>query len=151
VIAFGAHYVALKQLLWLDHLARRFLFADLCAYEELARPVEPPDFFIIEPPHLATVPRMYRVAWLANLACQLVPFAPDRGDADYPELARRIAIALGTPASAHDALARLDALRTDAIARVDAGLAAALSASADGSSPASDAAPREPRGTASLG
>jgi hypothetical protein len=149
VIAFGAHYIALKQLLWLDHLARRFLYADLGAFDELARPVEPPDFFLVEPTDLATVPRLHRAAWLSTLARQLVPFADD--DACYPELARGIAIALGAPATAVDALARLDALRADAIARVDAGLAAALSAREDGSSPASDGAASEPRETASAG
>ncbi len=149
VIAFGAHYVALKQLLWLDHLARRFLWADLGAHDELARPIEPPDFFLVEPTDLATVPRLHRAAWLSTLACQLASFAPDGSDACYFELARGIAIALGAPVTANEALARLDALRADAIARVDAGLGAALSAREDGSSPASDAAAREASETAS--
>ena len=125
-IAFGEHYLQLKLLLWLLHLARRFALAEQGTDEarrRLAEPVEPPDFFLVEPPDPARVPRPARGAWFLALA-QLV--APGRGTPAYHELARRLAAAMAAPGTPHDTQAALEALRGELLATADAGVRAAL-------------------------
>ncbi|MGE5183512.1 MAG: hypothetical protein ACM31C_15680 [Acidobacteriota bacterium] len=126
LLAFGAHYLALKQSLWLQYLARRFLYAELGADDELAAPVEPSDFFIVEPPDLAYVPRLARAGWIAMLARAIVPLLPGGGDAAYAALAGHVAIVLGTTCAPADALARLAELRAETLCRGDLGLRGAL-------------------------
>ena len=128
LFAFGAHYVALKQSLWLQHLAKRFLWADVAAHAELAAPVEPNDFFIVEPPDLAGFPRLARAGWMACLARSVVPLLPDGSDAIYLELARHLAIVVGTTSAPADALARIAELRGETLVCADRGLQGALGA-----------------------
>ncbi len=126
LLAFGAHYIALKQSLWLQYLARRFLYAELGAHDELAAPVEPSDFFIVEPAELAHVPRLARAGWIARLARAIVPLLPGGGDAVYVRLAGHVAIVLGTSCAPGDALDKLAELRAETLARADLGLRGAL-------------------------
>jgi len=151
VLRFGAHYAGFKLVLWIYGLARRFVYADLeaalagrvCAAELAAlrdAPVEPPDFFSLEPEDPAAVPAAARAAWLAGLADLIVSMAPDGSDARLGELARRIASTLGerpppqqplaeeVPADARERVARavvaldeLDATFAEVGAHVEAG------------------------------
>jgi len=103
VLAFGAHYIAFKHLVWMYYLARRFLYADLVAAlgdgdaraagarAHLADPCEPPDFFIVGPDAMAQVPAEQRGVWFRTLAMPLVPFAP--GGTDAAQAARALEIA----------------------------------------------------------
>lgn len=95
LLAFGAHYADLKLLLWIYFLARRFLFADAGA--ELPAPVEPSDFFIVEPASLRDVPHDQRLAWFRQLANLVVPFAPRGADLPLRDCAYQIAAAMGMP------------------------------------------------------
>lgn len=133
VLAFGASYGAFKLIVWLYYQARRFLFADLVAAGVreaepfLAASVEPPDFYVIEPPAPATVPPPVRAAWLGELANLIVPFAPDGSDRPLLAGARRLAMAMAddTPdpvARAARVFARLDAIYGEILVDVEAGL-----------------------------
>ena len=124
----GAHYLQLKQLVWLLCLARRFAIADVgtpAATAMLAEPVEPSDFFLVEPPQLAAVPRAQRGAWFHLLARQVVPVA---GETIYRELAGRIAPVMATPATPADTYAALDALCGELLGAAEAGMRRALGA-----------------------
>lgn len=78
VLAFCAHYVGFKQLVWIHFLARRQLRPDDDS------PCEPPDCVVIEP-------ALPRAAWFAALAAMVVPIAPDGSDARLRELAADVA------------------------------------------------------------
>ena len=93
LLAFGAHYADFKLLLWIYFLARRFLFADAGA--ELPAPVEPSDFFIVEPASLRDVPHDQRLTWFRQLAGLVVPFAPRGADLPLRDVAFAIAAAMG--------------------------------------------------------
>ncbi|HTR50591.1 MAG TPA: hypothetical protein VMJ10_07785 [Kofleriaceae bacterium] len=127
----GAHYLQLKQLMWLLCLARRFAIADVgtpAARELLAAPIEPSDFFLIEPPDLAGTPRPTRGAWFHVLAQQVAPVLHDGSDGTYRELARRIAPAMAAPGTPHQTYAALDALGGELLAAAEAGFRRALGA-----------------------
>jgi hypothetical protein len=97
VLAFGAHYLAFKHLVWVYYLARRFLYQDVLAalgqtHERAAgaralldEPCEPPDFFVVGP-DAARLSLAQRGVWFRTLALALVPFAP--GGADVAQVAR---------------------------------------------------------------
>jgi len=93
LLAFGAHYADFKLLLWIYFLARRFLFAD--AGVELPAPVEPSDFFIVEPANLRDVPHDQRLAWFRQVASLVVPFAPRGADLPLRDAAFQMAAAMG--------------------------------------------------------
>jgi hypothetical protein len=140
VLGFGATYCGFKLVVWLYYQARRFLYADLAAAHEgtahpcgaelralLDAPCEPPDFYVIEPDHLAAVPPALRAAWLGQLAHLIVPFAPDGCDLPLLDGARRMAAAMldDTPdpvARARATFDRLDAIYGEVLADVEAGL-----------------------------
>jgi hypothetical protein len=127
--AFGAHYLQLKQLMWLLCLARRFVLADegsVAAKLVLAAPLEPSDFFLVEPPDLAGTPRPTRGAWFAVLGQQVAPILPDGDDAAYRELARRIAPAMAAPGTPAQTFGALDALCGELLAAAEAGFRRAL-------------------------
>jgi hypothetical protein len=102
VLAFGAHYLAFKHLIWMYYLARRFLYQDVLAalgeaHERaagaralLAEPCEPPDFFDVGP-DAARLSLAQRGVWFRTLALALVPFAP--GGADAAQATRGHALA----------------------------------------------------------
>ncbi len=99
VLAFGSSYAAFKIVVWIYFLARRFLYVDAGLVQRLAEPVEPPDFFLLEPVDHKSVSPPMRAAWLRQLADLIVPFA--RGDASFRPLAYQFADAMacgGTPA-----------------------------------------------------
>lgn len=134
VLGFGATYSAWKLALWLYYQARRFLYADLAAVHDSAElrglldaPCEPPDFFVIEPPHPAAVPAAVRAAWLGQLAALIVPIAPDGGDRAVRACADRMAAAMHDDtrepiARAVATFGRLDAIFGELVAAVEAGL-----------------------------
>jgi hypothetical protein len=134
VLGFAACYCGFKLVMWLYFQARRFLYADVCAARDsaamrelLRAPCEPPDFFVIEPDHLAAVPPALRAAWLGQLAGLIVPFAPDGSDRAVPGLAQRMAAAMGEDARdpierAIATFTKLDAIHGDVITCVEAGL-----------------------------
>src|SRR3569623_2429825 len=93
LLAFGAHYADFKLLLWIYFLARRFLFAD--AGVELPAPVEPSDFFIVEPANLRDVPHDQRLAWFRQVASLVVPFAPRGAALPLRDAAFQMAAAMG--------------------------------------------------------
>jgi len=127
----GAHYLQLKQLLWLLCLARRFAIADVgtpAARELLAAPIEPSDFFLVEPPELAAVPRAQRGGWFHLLAQQVAPVLHDGSDAAYRELAGRIAPAMAAPGTPAETYATLDALYGELLSAAEAGFRRALGA-----------------------
>jgi hypothetical protein len=92
-LAFGAHYANFKLLLWIYFLARRFLCADAGAPLDPA--VEPPDFFIIEPPDLRATTMPVRLGWFRQLASLVVPFAPGGADLRLRTIADGIAAIMG--------------------------------------------------------
>ena len=121
-VRFGTHYYSFKQLLWLNSLARRFAIADVAAARPelaeqaralLGNPIEPPDFFIVEPPNLHAVPRTMRAMWFRALA-QLVAPGP------YRELALRVAAA--------ETYATLDTIAHEVLSAVETGFRDALGA-----------------------
>ena len=138
VLAFGACYANFKLALWLYFLARRFVYADVAAaaprdadraamHALLAAPCEPPDFFVVEPPHLAAVPPAMRVAWLHGLSSLLVAFAPDGSDRRVCDRAVAMASALadahGDPIErACRAIDHLDDRFAELLGAVEAGL-----------------------------
>lgn len=133
VLGFGASYAAFKLIVWLYYSARRFLFADLVAAGVtdarafLDASVEPPDFYVIEPPAPAAVPAPLRAAWLGQLANLIVPFAPDGSDVRLLDGARRLAAAMADDtadpvARAARVFARLDAIYGEVLADVETGL-----------------------------
>jgi hypothetical protein len=105
VLAFGAHYLAFKHLVWMYYLARRFLYQDvLAALGEgharaagaralLDEPCEPPDFFVVGP-DAARLPLAQRGVWFRTLAMALVPFAPGGADAAQAALGGALAAAM---------------------------------------------------------
>ncbi|MEO8701750.1 MAG: hypothetical protein ABI867_17015 [Kofleriaceae bacterium] len=106
---FAAHYIALKQWMWLYWLARRFLLEDIVAVTartpELADLLglegEPPDFFLVQPERVSEMPLAHRAHWFRGLAALVEPFAPDASDAAYRTYADRIAEIMGSePATA---------------------------------------------------
>ncbi len=146
-LLFGAHYANVKLVLWIHFLARRFVYADLVAAlgpsrerteltELIDGACEPPDFLVVGPPDLASVPPTSRALWIAQLAKLVMPMAPDRSDAPLLTAAMSIGLALGTTqappeiADPHAALAaralatyeRLDAILGDAAAAAEDGL-----------------------------
>ena len=144
VLSFGATYCGFKLVVWLYYQARRFLYADVEAHLDagapraelhalLDAPCEPPDFYVIEPDHLAAVPPALRAAWLDQLAHLIVPFAPDGCDRPLLAGARRMAAAMlddtGDPiARAVATFDRLDAIYGEVLADVEAGLRGAPAA-----------------------
>jgi hypothetical protein len=138
VVGFGATYGAWKLALWLYYQARRFLYADLAAVRDSAElrglleaACEPPDFFVIEPPHPAAVPVALRAAWLGQLAALIVPFAPDGGDRAVRACAERMAEAVRDDtrdpiARAVATFHRLDGVFGELVAAVEAGLRGGL-------------------------
>ncbi|HUJ59218.1 MAG TPA: hypothetical protein VLX92_12020, partial [Kofleriaceae bacterium] len=130
-------YQALKLLLWIHHLARRFVAADIAAHRAdyaseahaiLDAPVAPPDFFLIEPPEMAALPPARRLHWFAGLAILLVAFSPARDDTTYRELARRIAVAMSEGAPPADTFRMLDDILGSILGAVEAGFRRALGA-----------------------
>lgn len=121
---FAAHYANFKLVLWIYFLARRFLYADVgeAAAELMQAPVEPSDFFIVEPSDLASVTPIQRMGWLRSLADLVVPFAPDASDLALRDHAFALAAAMGqggTPAATWRAL---DTVFGAVVAHVEAGL-----------------------------
>jgi hypothetical protein len=106
VLAFGSSYAALKIVVWIYFLARRFLYVDAGLVDRLAEPVEPPDFFLLEPSDHKAVPPAMRATWLRQLADLLVPFA--RGDALFRTLAYKLADAMAEPSAPREIWERLD-------------------------------------------
>src|SRR5262249_22736457 len=106
VLAFGAHYIAFKYLVWMYYLARRFLYSDLAAAlgqgpqpaagprPLFAEPREPPVFFVVGPDAMAAIPLVQRGAWFRTLAVPLVPLSPDRSDAAQAARALDLAAAM---------------------------------------------------------
>jgi hypothetical protein len=121
-LAFGAHYANFKLLLWIYFLARRFLCADAGAPLDPA--VEPPDFFIIEPPDLRATTMPVRLGWFRQLASLVVPFAPGGADERLRTIADGIAaimgISVGRPAEL--AFATLEKTFAQVVAIVEQGL-----------------------------
>jgi hypothetical protein len=140
LLGFAACYCGFKLAVWLYFQARRFLYADVCAARDSAAvralldaPCEPPDFFVIEPDDLASVPLALRAAWFGQLAALIVPFAPDGRDRPILGLAQQMAAAMGEDArdarDARDPVERavatfttLDAIHGELIGCVEAGL-----------------------------
>jgi hypothetical protein len=133
VLGFGASYAGFKLLVWLYYQARRFLYADLVAAGRreaqamFEATVEPPDFYVIEPPAPAEVPAAMRAAWLGQLANLIEPFAPDGSDRPLRDAAGRLAAAMADDTAdpverARRVFARLDAIYGEAMAAVEAGL-----------------------------
>lgn len=91
VIEFGEAYAAFKITVWLFYLARRFLYADAGFTGLLSEPVEPPDFFVVEPRDHRTIPPMQRRAWMQQLASFVAPL---EGNTRYLDTANQIADAL---------------------------------------------------------
>jgi hypothetical protein len=121
----------LKLALWIYYLARRFLYADAGLAELMTAPVEPPDFFVLEPGNLAAVPRPMRAAWLASLATMIIPFAPDGSDVPIRDATNELAMAMAAPVdTAHDltvaTYARIDAAFARIVDAVEAGFRGAL-------------------------
>ncbi|MEO7730469.1 MAG: hypothetical protein ABIY55_05815 [Kofleriaceae bacterium] len=155
LLGFAATYCGFKLVVWLYYQARRFLYADVEAHlgadveadlgagatadhraelrALLDAPCEPPDFYVIEPDHLAGVPPALRAAWLGQLANLIVPFAPDGCDRPLLEGARRMAAAMlddtrDPVARARATFDRLDAIYGELLADVEAGLRGARTA-----------------------
>ena len=129
-LTIGAHYQAFKLLVWLFYLSRRYLFHDLAtpaARALLAAPCEPGDFFILESPAPASIPRPTRALWLQQLAALVVPFAPDRSDIPHSISALQFALASGQPGSPAETFARLDSIFTASVARIEAAFGGAAS------------------------
>jgi hypothetical protein len=132
-LGFGACYGAFKLAVWLYYQARRFLYADVCAARDapavralLEAPCEPPDFYVIEPADMASVPPVLRAAWLGQLAGLIAPFAPDGSDRAVLAVALRMAVAMQSDARdpverAVATYAALDALHGELIACVESG------------------------------
>ena len=137
ILEFAAHYTNLKLALWIYWLARRFLYADLAAAgadvaELIDGPIEPPDFFAIGPPNMATVAPALRAAWIHQLADLIVPIAPAGTDLAIREAAQAMAGALaqdtapealvveaGAGARALATYARLDTIFAELCAHVE--------------------------------
>ena len=121
MLSFGAHYANFKLLLWIYFLARRFLCADAGAPLDPA--VEPPDFFIIEPPDLRATTMPVRLGWFRQLASLVVPFAPSGADQRLRTIADGIAaimgISVGRPT---EAFATLEKTFAQVVAIVEEGL-----------------------------
>ena len=117
ILAFGSSYAAYKVTVWLHFLARRFLYADRGLVELLMAPVEPPDFFIVEPRDHRAVRPAQRAAWLRQLAELIVPFASN--DAGHRELAYAVADSLTVERCVDESL---DSAFSAATARFEASL-----------------------------
>jgi hypothetical protein len=123
VLRFGAHYANFKLVMWLYYLARRYLLWDLGGTSDLLQqPVEPPDFFVIEPPQPANVPPLVRKTWFGRLAAMVVPFAGDDSDAPFAVAARRIADVMGEVAAPATTFATLDAIFLEIVRQTEGGL-----------------------------
>lgn len=130
VLRFGAHYVNFKLLVWLYYLARRFLYADVAAARgdsaELVElrdcPVEPSDFFIVEPANAAEVIAAQRLGWFKTLADLVVPIAPDASDLPLRDLAFELAQVMGQGLDPVATWSRLDAIFGRVVRHVEAGL-----------------------------
>ena len=129
VLRFGACYAGFKLYVWVYHLARRFLYADVAAQHgsspELAAlrdtGVEPSDFFIVEPGDPAAVIPEQRLGWFRSLADLIVPLAPDRADLPLRDLAFSLAAAMGQGRGPAETFAALDELFGRVIGHVEAG------------------------------
>lgn len=127
ILRFGAHYASFKLYLWLYYLARRFLYADVVAQSgdsaELARlreaGVEPSDFFIVEPTHLAAVIPEQRMGWFRSLADLIVPFAPARADLPLRDHGFQLAAVMGQGKGPVETFALLDELFGRVVAQVE--------------------------------
>lgn len=136
ILLFGAAYTGLERVMWVYHLARRFLYWDLVAVlgetpelkALLALPCEPTDCFIVEPPSPAKLDPVLRATWFAKLAELAVPLALDSSDAVIRDVLRHIATTMGeTPTGdlvAHTlaTFEKLDTLFGEALAFVEYGL-----------------------------
>jgi hypothetical protein len=145
IITFGAHYTNFKLALWIYFLARRFLYADAGLRDLMAAPVEPPDFFVLEPGNLAAIPRPMRAAWITSLASMIVPFAPDGSDTSLRDAVIELAVAMAAPVDeAHDVTvatyARIDAIFARIVDTVEGGFRRALGLEP---APKTDAASRD--------
>jgi hypothetical protein len=129
VLRFGAHYASFKLLVWIYYLARRFIYADLAAAHgdsaELAAlrdcPVEPRDFFIVEPADAADVIPAQRLGWFRTLADLVVPIAPDASDLPLRDLAFELANVMGQGLPPAATWQRLDTIFGAVVARVEQG------------------------------
>lgn len=121
IIAFGAHYANFKLLLWIHHLARRFLYRDAGALDRLELPCEPSDCEIIEPPDLAIPPQL-RGLWFGALGALVVPIAPDASDRVLVDRARDIARIMGGAGDYRATYAELDASFGEMMRDVERGL-----------------------------
>jgi len=120
-LAFGAFYANFKLLLWIYFLARRFLCADAGASLDPA--VEPPDFFIIEPPDLRATTMPVRLGWFRQLASLVVPFAPGGADARLRTISDGIAAIMGISVGRPDAaFATLEKTFAQVVSIVEQGL-----------------------------
>jgi hypothetical protein len=108
VLAFGAHYLNMKLVLYVMFLARRFVYADLAAAlpdaamarpfaELVAEPGLPPDFISVGPRDLAGTPPAQRGAFLAQIAQNLIALAPDGSDQPLCAAVVEITGALASP------------------------------------------------------
>ena len=124
MLRFGAHYTNFKLALWIYFLARRFLYAEVGAEaaELMQGPVEPSDFFIVEPTDLASVEPAQRTGWLRSLADLVVPFAPDASDLPLRDHAFAMAAAMGQGTSPAITWRTLDGIFGRIVARVEVGL-----------------------------
>lgn len=124
VLRFGAHYANFKLALWIYFLARRFLYADLgeSGAELLNAPVEPSDFFLVEPTDLAGTAPAKRMGWLRSLADLIVPFASDASDLPLRDHAFAIAAAMGEGRAPDVTWAALDEVFARIVAHVEVGL-----------------------------
>jgi hypothetical protein len=136
VMLFGAHYLGLKQMLWVFCLMRRFLLADCRAVlgdradvgALLAAPCEPLDLYALEPPAPAAVPLPMRAMWFLSVVDMMIPIAPDGSDRGIRDIACHMADAMGesvvtdTVARAAAIFATLDRLFGEALDIAEAGL-----------------------------
>ncbi len=129
VLRFGAHYANFKLVVWIYYLARRFIYADLAAAHgdsaELTElrdcPVEPRDFFIVEPADAADVIPSQRLGWFRTLADLVVPIAPDASDLPLRDLAFEMATTMGQGLLPAETWQRLDTIFGTVVARVEQG------------------------------
>ena len=123
LVNFGAHYASFKLLVWIFYLARRYLLHEVGTPEAKVLlekwQCEPADFFVLEAPDAAKVPRPMRTIWLKPLADLVVPFAPDKSDVPHAASALQLALASGLPGTPAETFRRLETIFAAAIARVE--------------------------------
>ncbi|HEY5921518.1 MAG TPA: hypothetical protein VIV11_07595 [Kofleriaceae bacterium] len=135
--AFGSHYLAYKQMLWVYCLMKRFLLHDCRAVlgerddvkALLAAPCEPLDFYTLEPPSPAAVPLPVRAMWFRTLVDTIVSLAPDGSEGALRGVGHRMANVMGDAPAGADVIARacaqfaqLDVLLGEALTIAEAAL-----------------------------